>query len=139
MSAGTVTLRLVAGVPTVLLEQLAAARADGTTFAHAWPPALDVALASSALEREDWAAALEETIDSWRAAFEGCVATRSERALAIVAVDPDRVPIGDRECAHCGGEIPATRGRQGPARYCSPRCKRDAAYARERAALARVA
>ena len=139
----------MAGVPTVLREQLAEARAAGSTFAQAWPAALDVSLASSApLERDDWSVALDETSDSWRAAFERQAAPRRERALAIVAVDrvatvePDMVPIGDRECAHCGGEIPDERGRRGaPARYCTPRCKRDAAYLRERSgpALDRVA
>jgi hypothetical protein len=141
----------VANVPTVLLDQLAAARAAGATFAQAWPAALDVTLASSApLERDDWSVALDETSESWRTAFERQAAPRRERALAIVAVDPDRVaavepdqvPIGDRECAHCGGEIPDARGRRGaPARYCTPRCKRDAAYVRERSgpALDRVA
>ena len=116
------------GVPTILLEQLAAARRQGVTFAAAWPPALGTAIATARpLERDDWSAVLVGTIDTWRAAFEEQPASRRERALAIVAVDPERVPIG-RECARCGGEIPEARRR---ALYCSPRCKRDANYARE--------
>jgi predicted nucleic acid-binding Zn ribbon protein len=61
---------------------------------------------------------------TWRAAFERQPAESRERALRALE-DPERVPIPDRECAHCGGEIAPGRGRRGaPARHCSDRCRK---------------
>jgi hypothetical protein len=71
----------------------------------------------------EWAQVLGGMVEEWRAAWERRPATGPELALAIIATDDDRVPAPERECEHCGQEIPDERGRRGaPARFCSAPC-----------------
>jgi hypothetical protein len=120
----------VAGVPAVLLDQLAAARRRGERFSEAWPAALDAALvvAPNDWERREWAAVLTEMVLEWRSAWERRPASRAQLALATVGADPDRhvpitaedVPPAHRECEGCGGVISETRPLD--VRYCSRAC-----------------
>lgn len=127
------------GVPAILLQQLAAARREGQAFEQAWPAALAAALqtAETGRERTEWTEALRATLESWREAWERRSPPRRERALRVIAEDPEREAIPDRECGHCGGPIPAGRGRPfAPAKFCSDECRRAANRERERLARA---
>jgi hypothetical protein len=121
--------------PTVLVQELAASRRRGASFAAAWPVALAGAVHSAPQqEREDWADVLGGMYESWRAAFERRPASRPELALAIVAHDPERVLIADDfwpdvVCRHCSRPIPKTRDHR--ASYCSSACKARAYEARQ--------
>jgi hypothetical protein len=122
----------------ILLEQLAAARRAGCTFEDAWQEAFAVAVAAAPNrdERREWASVLGGMVEVWRSAWERRPASAPEVALRVVAEDSDREPLPERECAHCGQEVPDERGRRGaPARYCSPRCC-HAASERRRAVAA---
>jgi hypothetical protein len=120
--------------PGVLVTQLADARRDGEAFEAVWASALASALAvaPNGSERREWSTVLGEMVAIWRAAWERRPASAPEHALATVAQDPDRVPLPERECEHCRGEIGAERGRQ--AIFCSDKCRRDEHYARTHAA-----
>lgn len=116
--------------PEQLAELLTAARRAGEDFADAWK-LVDQALAGAPrAERADWRAALEDTRSDWMAAWERRPATPAQRALVAVAVDPERVALDPRgraeACEHCDKPLrpPARCG--APAKYCSPRCRRDA-------------
>ncbi|HXW59238.1 MAG TPA: hypothetical protein VEJ23_07140 [Solirubrobacteraceae bacterium] len=125
----------MSAVPAALLEQLAAARRRGEGFDRAWPDAVGMALeAADAADRQGWAEALNSLADAWRASFERRPPSRQEHALAVVASDPDRVPVPDRECARCGGEVPPDRPRR--ASYCSQDCRDLARLERARAPVA---
>lgn len=130
---------VVTAVPTVLLEQLAAARRRGESFEAAWPDAFVAALrAAHRRERQDWADVLGGMVESWRAAWERRPATRPELALGLIAAEDRGVPLPARECEHCRGTIPDDRGRRGaPARYCSDRCCHAAHEARKQVAAVR--
>jgi len=41
----------------------------------------------------------------WRDAFERRPGSRPERAVSAVAEDPECVPLSQRPCKHCGGEL----------------------------------
>jgi hypothetical protein len=77
---------------TVLVEQLAAARRRGESFADAWPDALAAALAAEPTrwERTEWRRVLGGMVETWREAFERVPASRHERALATVAQERER-------------------------------------------------
>jgi hypothetical protein len=129
----------VAGVPAILFDRLTAARREGQAFEAAWPDALAAALqtAETGRERTEWTEALRGTVESWREAWERRSPSRPERALRVIAEDPEREPIPDRECGHCGGPIPAGRGRPfAPAKFCADECRRAANRERERLARA---
>jgi hypothetical protein len=129
----------VAGVPAILLDRLAAARRAGQAFEEAWDPALAAAVqaADTGRDRREWLEAFRGTLESWRGAFERRSAPRCERALRVVAEDPERVPVPERECEHCHGPIPAGRGRPfAPAKFCADECRRAATRERERLARA---
>jgi hypothetical protein len=116
-------------VPGTLRQQLAASRRAGVDFEAAWPPAVRAAVTgvSLARERAAWREALTATQASWRAAYEDSPATRSERAVLVLA-DDDREVTGEvtteRACGHCGDSIPPERKRG--ARYCCQACQRAA-------------
>jgi hypothetical protein len=117
--------------PEVLREQLATARRDGASFDRAWPVALAAAVDTASWEREEWVDALSGTIEAWRAAWEHRDASRTDRALLVIA-RPGGTPLPKRACENCGVEIPVDRHRT--ARFCSDPCRRHATYLRERAA-----
>lgn len=97
--------------------------------------AVGVAVAADTRERREWLSVLGEMMQTWRDAWERRAASRPEPGVSVVADDPERcVPLPERECEHCQGEIPADRGRKGaPALYCSDRCRHEAHCERERA------
>lgn len=117
--------------PVVLREQLATARRAGASFDEVWPSALVAAVNAVRWERAEWLEVLSGLIDEWRAGWERTPATRPERALAMLVL-PGGVPLPERACEHCGEEIPPER--DGWARFCSDRCRRQAKYPRERTA-----
>lgn len=122
---------------SMLRVQLAGARAARTPipFALAWREALRASVEiADAAAREAWRLALEETRASWERAYEGWPATRADAALAslVDGREIDWEDWGRRKCEHCGLSIPSDRDRR--AIYCSDRCRRDAAYRRERQA-----
>ncbi|MGA2164349.1 MAG: hypothetical protein ABSH36_07760 [Solirubrobacteraceae bacterium] len=122
---------------SVLTVRLAAARGRGESFQRAWPAAFAAALQTAGTgEGREWAEAFEGTVDAWRGAFERRPVPRRERALHVLAEDPERVPCRDyRECAYCDGPIPEGRGRpSAPAKYCSNQCRKYASNARRVAA-----
>jgi hypothetical protein len=121
---------------TALVEHLAAARRRGEGLADAWPDALTGALAAEPVrwERAEWRCVLSSMVETWRDAFERVPASRRERALAVVAQDPDREPMPDRPCERCGEEIPSDRGPL--AIYCSGDRKDETNRESERAARA---
>lgn len=111
----------------VLLAHLAAARRRGEAFEVAWPAAVAAALRVAPRDEcEAWHDALAGTLSSWHEAWLRHPPTRAERALRSVAEDPDRVPLPERECERCHGEIPPERGRGTRVRYCSSECKEAA-------------
>ena len=122
---------------SVLFSKLADARRAGESFEQAWPVALTAALASvpNNTERREWMQVLGGMVQTWLAAFERQPASTNERALSLLADNTDRVPVPDRECEHCHGEVGTDRGPL--ARYCSDDCKREAN--RESGRIARAA
>jgi hypothetical protein len=82
-----------------MLDQLAAARRRGESFGEAWPSALSAALTvvPAKWERNEWAHVLSGMTSTWAEAYLRVPAGKGERALAAVAQDPDREPLGDRE------------------------------------------
>lgn len=122
----------MSGIPSVLLDRLVAARRAGHSFPDAWPAATAAAVAVADVEeRGAWSEAFECTRPAWRSAFDREPAGRREQALTLVADGSDREPLPERECRHCGAEIPDGRGRRGGhARYCSSVCRRRAHAAR---------
>jgi RNA polymerase-binding transcription factor DksA len=123
--------------PTLVLDQLAAARRAGESFEQTWPKALKAALSDAPDdERDDWQAALDGTAERWREAFERRAPRRAEQALRVL-LDPDRETAPDTHgiCQHCSGPIPP--GKKRHARYCGDQCRKrayDHARAVERAA-----
>jgi hypothetical protein len=118
--------------PVVLREWLAAARQGGVGFDRAWPVALAAAVDAAQWEREEWIDALLGTVEAWRAAWERRDATKPEQAVAMLVM-PGGVPLPERPCEHCDGEIPPERGtRSATARFCSDLCRRRASDLRER-------
>jgi len=112
---------VAANPAAILLEQLVDARGRGEDFAAAWPHACRVALAGvSDDESEAWLRAFAGTSGSWRASYERQPAPAHERAL-LALVDDGRVPLPDRPCAHCGGEI--AKDAHHRVRYCSAACR----------------
>lgn len=120
----------------ILFTQLADARRRGEDFAEAWPDALTAALAGvdAAWERREWATVLGEMTATWRAAWDRRPALGPEHALVGLLDDERVVPLPDRECAHCHGEIAAERKQI--AIYCSDECRRAAVEERRLAAAA---
>lgn len=105
-------------------QHLAARRRAGDPFDRAWAGAL---AAVPPPDLEIWAAALAETEDAWRAAYDRLPAAPAERALRAAGFDPERRPfeVPDqwlRFCAMCGDPIPPDR--RPNARYCSRACQR---------------
>jgi len=100
--------------PEALRASLTAERDSGRPFAHAWPPALTLAL--------------EATRRAWEAAYAHQDAPACERALAALGCDPERTvklaTTDGRICDKCGGPIPPAKDRR--ARYCSRVCQRAA-------------
>ena len=127
---------VAANPATVLVQQLSDARRRGEGFADAWPRALSSALAAApnATERQDWATVLGEMVATWRGAFERQSASRHERALLGLLDDERVVPLPDRECLHCHGEIGPERKRG--AIFCSRDCQRAVVEERRLAAAA---
>jgi hypothetical protein len=118
--------------PVVLREQLAVARRARVSFDQAWPAALKATVNASQWERAEWLEVLSGVVEAWRAGWERRPATGSEEVLAALVM-PGGVPLPERACEHCGGEIPPERGTYGvPARFCVDRCRRRATYLRER-------
>jgi hypothetical protein len=115
--------------PVELREQLAAARRAGASFDQAWPGALKAAVSASQWERAEWLEVLSGTVRAWRAGWERQLATRPERALAMLAM-PGGEPLPERACEQCSGEIPPERDKR--ALFCSDGCAKRAAYLRER-------
>jgi hypothetical protein len=117
-----------------LREHLAAARSAGVEFADAWSPAVAAALAGEPRdELPAWRAALAGTREAWQAAYDRSRPPRpAERALALVAADPEREPFDDtRRCERCAAELP--KAAPGRARYCGAAdCQRQAKRDRER-------
>lgn len=77
-----------------LLDRLAAARRAGTTFADAWPDALETALRAAAGKRDraEWSRALAETAVTWQEAYERRAPQRSEWCLhALPDLDGETV------------------------------------------------
>ena len=93
--------------PRVLVERLASSRRAGLTFESAWPSALDSALAAASIgsERREWAHVLGEMVVTWRAAWDRRPASGPEHALGGLLDDERVVPIPERECERCHGEI----------------------------------
>jgi hypothetical protein len=121
--------------PAVFLRgQLADARRRGVSFTDAWPDALRAALASAPnkCDRDQWSDVLNdvEMIATWRSAYTREPASAPEHAFVLLR-DPERVPMPDRPCNHCGEEIPSDRGKYAPALYCGDDCRRAAALVRE--------
>jgi hypothetical protein len=117
----------------ILAERLADARREGATFARAWPTALSAALAAveDKSERARWQDVCSELVDVWRSAFAREAPDVPAQAAFTRLADPERcVPVPERECRHCGGEIPAALGRK--AVFCGDECVRAAKRARER-------
>jgi hypothetical protein len=125
---------------------LANARADGVPFEQAWQRLVPYVCYAGDEDAMEWREAFEEMRESWQAAYEGSrPPTRGERALAEWAAAIPPPPAGPRwiatgedmaaRCEWCDELLP--EGRK-PSRYCPPpkRCKRQAAYARERDRLA---
>ena len=116
-------------------QSLLVARRHGLGFSDAWEPAVARALADvEPDEIADWLAAFNATRGAWASAWERRAASRAERALLAVADDPDREALPDRACQRCAEEIPADRDKR--AKWCSEKCRRQAAYERERVAVA---
>jgi|HubBroStandDraft_6_1064221.scaffolds.fasta_scaffold314015_2 hypothetical protein len=115
--------------PVELREQLAAARRAGASFDEAWPGALKAAVSASQWERAEWLEVLSGTVRAWRAGWERQLATRPERALAMLVM-PGGEPLPERACEQCSGEIPPERDKR--ALFCSDGCAKRAAYLRER-------
>ncbi len=115
--------------PVVLRERLAAARRAGVSFEEAWQGALDAAVNASRWERAEWLEVLLGTVEAWRAGWGRQPATRPERALAMLVM-PGGMPLPERACEQCDGEIPPERDRR--ALFCSDGCAKRAAYLRER-------
>ena len=127
-------------------EVLVAARSRGIDFAAAWREGTaTVAHHLGEPQRSEWLSAVRDTRDGWQRAYQGEPQTRAEAALlvlvAAVTGRPDLPEPSDAQprCTHCEGPIPAERGRDRTGRrratltaYCSDRCRRDAAYKRER-------
>jgi hypothetical protein len=125
----TATARTQPVPPVELREQLAAARRAGASFDQAWPGALKAAVNASQWERAEWLEALSGTVRAWRAGWERQLATRPERALAMLVM-PGGEPLPERACEQCSGEIPPERDKR--ALFCSDGCAKHAAYLRER-------
>ena len=108
-------------------EDLAAARRHGKVFAEAWPAATARAVAGQRRdELEAWNAAFTATRGAWASAWHRVAATRPQRALLAVAVDPERVALPEHgECARCAAALPPPRNGQ-PQKWCSPACRRAA-------------
>lgn len=88
---GYVAAVLVDSRLAVLRHQLELARADGISFAAAWPPALERALdATSDWERIVLSYALESTRRSWLAAYTGA---RPPTAAELAAVELQAVAL----------------------------------------------
>jgi hypothetical protein len=111
----------------VLRERLADARGAGVGFADAWAAGLRAALDVAGSERSEWRQVLSETAEAWRVGFDRCSAAgRRERALLVLASDPERtVPVAPL-CENCGGPIPPERNRG--ARFCGGQCRRQHNY-----------
>ena len=122
--------------PGVLVTQLADARRDGESFEAAWPGALKSALDAerSPWEKREWRAVFTSMTATWRAAWERRPALGPEHALVGLLDDERVVPLPDRECAHCHGEIAPERKQI--AIYCSDECRRAAVEKRRLAAAA---
>ena len=118
----------------VLFTQLADARRRGEHFAEAWPDALTEALAcvGSSSERGEWRDVLAGMTSTWRAAWERRPASGPEHALGGLLDDERVVPIPERECERCHGEIGPERKQI--AIYCSDECRRAAVEERRLAA-----
>jgi hypothetical protein len=133
--------------PTVLLrELLTAKRAEGFTFAEAWPWALERVLGgTTGAEAVAWRWALSETRDVWEREFAGegqppagppgettesrlaamAIVAAGRRAMQEVTGDGAFV---DARCEHCGEPLTAQRD----ARYCKAACRKAAQRNRER-------
>src|ERR1039458_1816356 len=111
---------------TVLVSQLADARRQGASFETAFPPALERALAAApnGQQRREWREVLGDMVLTWRSAWERRPAPGPEHALGGLLDDERVVPIPERECERCHGEIGPERRQT--AIYCSDECRRAA-------------
>jgi hypothetical protein len=108
-------------------------RAVGDDFREAWTVSIAVALSDMPDPDGSWREALEATRDAWRRAYELEPATALDQAVAELRDGRGLAELIDNGCGRCGAAIPTSRDREGvPARYCSDRCRRLAAYERER-------
>ena len=115
--------------PVKLREHLADARRAGASFDQAWPGALAAAVGAVRWERAEWLEALTNTVKVWRAGWERRPSTGPERALDALVM-PGGVPLPERPCELCGGEVPPERDVR--ALFCSDGCAKRAAHLRER-------
>jgi hypothetical protein len=106
-------------------------RKGGVPFDGAW----EVATAEVLKRCEEtgwWREVFESQRASWERAYCGLPPTAGDRALALLG--EGRVPFDTSEkpvCAHCDGEIPASRLRH-HADFCSEGCRKAASWVRER-------
>ena len=123
--------------PRILREQLTARRQAGASFPEAWPHAVAVALQSTSRdERQEWADALDATLDAWRDAWlrlhrrRARSNVRLSRSVKIAACPCPTASVSGAARA----PIPPERGRCAPAKYCSEACRHLAGAERERLA-----
>lgn len=108
----------------------------GMTFSDAWRVSVEQ-VCKRLPDGDWWRSVFASQCETWRRHYGREPLTRGDMALALLAAERgvplglDDVPTDAPQCAHCDGPIPEDR-RPG-ARYCSDRCRRDAAYERERA------
>lgn len=111
-------------------------RAGGVPFSRAWTQAVE-RVCKGLPDGDWWSSVFASQCATWRRCFELDPPTRADRAFPLLAAERgitvgDEVPLPTDEpsCAHCSGAIPDDR--KAGALYCSDRCRRDAAYGRER-------
>ncbi len=105
----------------------------GLAFAEAWWQSVERVCRSSP-DGAWWRGTFAEQREAWERAYNREPALPHEDALRRL-LDPDGsepAPVKLRVCAHCHGERGSMEGRPPDARYCDERCRRDAAYQRER-------
>lgn len=112
-------------------ELLAEARRQRAPFDFAWGQVIAVLRGAD----DSWLDALRTTRWAWRNSYERVPARQAEDALRawLPIFDGREIPTLVRCCDHCGDPL----GERSDPRsiYCSVRCRRDAAYERERARI----